>query len=112
LLCFNICLYFKYIDDNKNKGGYISHIGHRPYDSVPDHPLCFRSMHSSFIKPSYNIHYRNVMKYSFAYSKNNLSPYSTMKSETNKVVEVKNADEKGKRKKKKKSKRKWSAQKK
>ena len=44
------------------KGGYISNTGHNVYESKPDYPLAFRSVHSSLIKPSYNIHYQKVIK--------------------------------------------------
>ena len=70
------------LDDTRNKGGYISHIGHRAYDSTPDYPLGFRSTHSSLIKPSYNIHYRNVMKFNKVLPRSSLSTAISTKSKT------------------------------
>ena len=49
--------YQKPIINPPKKGGYISKIGHNAYQSMPDHPLAFRTQHSSLIKKSYNSHY-------------------------------------------------------
>lgn len=42
------------------KSGYISSIGRRSLDIKEDHPLAFRTMHSSLLKKSYNANYMNV----------------------------------------------------
>jgi hypothetical protein len=37
--------------------GYISVIGHHPYDEKEDRPLAFRTTHSTLVKKSFNSHY-------------------------------------------------------
>ena len=44
----------------KPKGGYISTIGHQPLQNSSDHPLAFRTLHSDFIKKSFNARYLNL----------------------------------------------------
>ena len=45
----------------RTKGGYISTLAHRDLGwKTEDHPLEFRTQHSSFIKPSFNAHYAHV----------------------------------------------------
>jgi hypothetical protein len=44
----------------KGKAGYISTIGHRPYDAQEDRPLAFRTRHSSLVKKSFNARYQNL----------------------------------------------------
>lgn len=46
--------------EEKPRHGYISTIGHRPYATQPDHPLAFRTQHSSLMKRSYNSHYAKL----------------------------------------------------
>ena len=48
----------------EKKGGYISQTSHKPYETKPDYPLGFRSVHSSLIKPSFNIHYQRILRQS------------------------------------------------
>jgi hypothetical protein len=39
------------------RAGYISVIGHHPYDEKEDRPLAFRTQHSSLVNRSFNSHY-------------------------------------------------------
>jgi hypothetical protein len=39
------------------RAGYISVVGHNPYDEKDDRPLAFRTPHSSLLKKSFNSHY-------------------------------------------------------
>ena len=48
----------------EKKGGYISTTSHKTYQTTPDYPLGFRSVHSSLIKPSFNIHYQRILRQS------------------------------------------------
>jgi len=41
----------------KSSGGYISTIGHKPYEKALDHPLAFQTQHNSMLKKTHNIHY-------------------------------------------------------
>jgi hypothetical protein len=41
----------------RTKAGYISVIGHHPYDDKEDRPLAFRTPHSTLVKKSFNAHY-------------------------------------------------------
>ncbi|KAH0789198.1 hypothetical protein GPJ56_006868 [Histomonas meleagridis] len=51
------------IRNEKIKDGYISTIGHDPYEKKEDRPMAFRTNHKSFIKKSYNARYMNVNFY-------------------------------------------------
>ncbi|OHT06519.1 hypothetical protein TRFO_25400 [Tritrichomonas foetus] len=42
------------------KSGYISTIGHRPYETMPDRPLAFNTQHASFIHKSFNARYAHL----------------------------------------------------
>lgn len=43
------------------KSGYISSIGRKDFEPKEDRPLAFRTMHSSFLKKSYNVNYMNAV---------------------------------------------------
>ena len=47
-------------DKSSSKKGYISSIGRKSFESKEDCPLAFRTMHSSFLKKSYNANYMNA----------------------------------------------------
>lgn len=55
------CTQYDIPQPKRSKGGYISSLGHRTKEKKQtDYPLAFRTQHSSFIKKSYNIRYKDV----------------------------------------------------
>ena len=50
------------INFEKKKGGYISSLGHNDFiEKKLDHPLGFKTIHSSLLKPTYNSYYMNSL---------------------------------------------------
>ena len=55
------CTQYEAPKARRAKGGYISTLAHRDLGwRQDDHPLEYRTQHSSFIKPSFNSHYAHV----------------------------------------------------